>query len=137
MNRFLFLFANITDPPENGFGLPGCCGLASSPGIRSGAGDPGPRTRRMSEGIPGAGEAGRTFTERWGDAPIVPPLDTAVETLAPEEVDDALECECLCRWTERTDDTLDDVDFLPRRPDERRIAVRGVSGADGDRLCRL
>lgn len=38
---------------------------------------------------------------------------------------------------ERTEDTDDEVDFLPRKPaDERRMVERGVKGT-GDTDCRL
>ena len=48
-----------------------------------------------------------------------------------DDVDDAFECECECRWcTDRTDETDDDVDLRPRSPaDARRKEECGVIGA--------
>lgn len=62
-------------------------------------------------------------------------FDTASEPF--DEVDDAFECECRCRWMLRMLLTELLVDWRPRRPLEpRRKAERGVSG-EGDSECRL
>ena len=105
--------------------------------MRSGAGDPGPRTSRMLLGMEGAGAAGRTLTELRGLAPRPSVfLDMAVDTEPLEDVLDALECEWRWWWMLRMLETLELVDLRPRRPEDRRRVLRGVSGA-GLSDCRL
>jgi hypothetical protein len=79
------------------------------------------------------GVAGSTLTEWCGLRAPMGVLETASEPL--DEVDDAFECECRCRWMLRMLLTELLVDLRPRRPLEpRRKVERGVRG-DGDKEC--
>lgn len=87
---------------------------------------------------------GRTLTEECGLRPcaaavadllVVETEGEAMEAEA-EEVEDALEAECRCWWMLRMEDTEEDVDLRPRRPEERRKDECGVSG-DGEREVRF
>lgn len=92
------------------------------------------RTRRMLLGnAPLVGVAGRTLTLACGLLPFSlerPDMLTAGLAMDADDVDEALECEWWWCGMERILLTLEEVDFLPRRPpDERRYEDRGVSGA--------
>lgn len=73
------------------------------------------------------GEAGRILTEAWGEGPEREPgglerLGEAIEFEA-DEVEEALLCEmpdgCV-RWMLRTEETEEEVDLRPPRPERRR-----------------
>ena len=78
------------------------------------------------------GVAGSTITECCGYRGVL-----VVDAIELDDVDDALECVWWWWWIDRTEETDDDVDFLPRSPaDGRRNEERGVTG-DGDNELRF
>ena len=74
--------------------------------------------------------------DAWGERGVRIPADDAARLLLFEDVEDARECDWTW-WSDRMDETEEEVDFLPRRPaDERRYEERGVTGI-GERDFRL
>lgn len=98
LKMFRLRLANMTPLPENGFGLPGGCGImaplkAGSPSLKTLRGGPlRSRTRRMLLGkVLPVGVAGKTLTEWWGlRAFCIGVLETDVETEPFDDVELAL-----------------------------------------------